>query len=139
MVRSAQADKKTRFLNVDLDIYSNTNLKLLVAALGEGVFALYMGREGRLWSAHLELAEQPKSADAAIRRFTELILALPPAKRRHWDAASTRDFNIGVQAGSRTRMWELKIAPRTIQSVSSLKARLVVTVYAATALTNVVR
>ncbi len=139
MVKSAQVDKKTRFLNVDLDIYSRTNLKPLATALGQEVFSLYLGREGRLWSAHLELAEQPKSADAAIRRFTELILALRPAKRRHWDTATTRDFNIGVQAGSMTRMWELKISSRTIRRVSSLKARIVVTVYAAAAFPNVVR
>lgn len=133
MMKREQIDRKTRFLNVDLDIYSKTNLKPLVAALGREVFTLHAGREGRLWGAHLELNEIPSSADAIIRRFTALILALPPANRKYWDAAKTRTFNIGVDAGSRPRMWELKLAPRTIQKVSALKARIVVTVYAATA------
>lgn len=132
----AQTVEQTTFLNVDLDIYSKTNLKPLVAALGEEVYVLHLGRERDLWSAHLELAEHPRSVDVAIRRFAALILALPPAARNLWDSATTRDFNIGVQAGSMPRLWEAKIAPQTIQRVSSLKARLVVTVYAATAFSN---
>ena len=136
MRRSVQTVEKTRFLNVDLDIYSKTNLKPLVAALGQEVHVLYLGREGRRSSAHLELPEQPRSADAAIRKFTALILALPPPTRKLWDGATTREFNIGVEAGSKPRMWEIRLAPQTIHGVSSLKARLVVTVYAANTFSN---
>jgi hypothetical protein len=136
MATPAQTVERTAFLNVDLDIYSKANLKPLVAALGKDVYVLHLGRERGLWSAHLELTEHPRSADVAIRRFTALILALPPAARKLWDSATTRDFNIGVQAGSKPRMWEIKFAPQTIQRVSSLKARLVITVYAATAFSN---
>jgi len=136
MTFSTEGGEKTRFLNVDLDIYSKANLRPLVAALGKEVFALHLGREGGLWSAHLELSEEPKNADAAIRCFAALVRALPPTKRRLWDAAVTRDFNIGVQAGSRPHAREIKLSPGTVQKVASLKARLVVTVYAPPAPSN---
>ena len=87
-------DNTTRFLNVDLDIYAKFDLQPLAAAFGLKVFVLYVGREHDLYSAHLELASQPKTADAAIRDFALLILGLPRAKRKLWDTATTRDFNI---------------------------------------------
>jgi len=127
---SNEANERTRFLNVDLDIYSKTNLKPLVTALGNEVLVLYSGREGRLWSAHLELPEQPQNPEGAIRRLAALIPALPPAAQRLWYAATRREFNIGVQAGSRPHAREIKLAPGTIHKVASLEARLVVTVYA---------
>lgn len=128
--------ESTRFLNVDLDIYSKTHLKPLVSALGKEVFALHQGREGRLWSAHLELSDQPRSADEAIRRLSALIRSLPPEARRLWDAAKIRDFNVGVQGGWKPHARTVKLAPGTIRIASSLKARLVVTIYAARAFSN---
>jgi hypothetical protein len=95
------------------------------------VVVLYAGREIDLYSTHLELARQPKNADAAIRDFSALINGLPRAKRKLWDTATIRDFNIGVQSKGKAKPHEIKLTTRTMQAVSSLKARVVVTVYAA--------
>jgi hypothetical protein len=122
-------NRKTQFLNVDLDLYSKRDLRPLIAALGETVFALYAGREGKLWSAHLELAEAPRSADAAIRKFSALVRALPPAARNLWDQAKTREFNIGLQAGFSGKPLEFKLANRTLCDVASIHARVGVTIY----------
>src|SRR5262245_42478097 len=46
----------SKFLNVDLDIYSSSPLDSLVKTLGRQVITLYAGREGRRHSAHLEMA-----------------------------------------------------------------------------------
>lgn len=125
-----------KFLNVDLDIYSRTKLEPLVAAFGENVFVLYAGRERGLYSAHLELAGYCKTADAAIRSLAALVCRLPPAKRKLWNAATTRDFNIGVQSAARDRPFEMELAAPTIRLVSSLNARVVVTVYPPELLTS---
>jgi hypothetical protein len=126
----------TGFLNVDLDIYAPFDLQPLVAAFGLKVFVLYAGREHDLYSAHLELVRPPKNAGVAIRDFASLVLALPRAKRRLWDTATTRDFNIGVQSVATANPYEIKLAVSTIQAVSSLNARVVVTVYAPDLLTS---
>jgi len=129
MRNSAQATTRARFLNVDLDLYSMKKLDGLVSALGDDVYALYAGREGRLWSAHLELAEAPRSADAAMRKFSGLVRALPPAARNLWDRARSREFNIGLQAGSVGKPLEFKLTTRTLRDVSSINARIGVTIY----------
>jgi hypothetical protein len=123
--------KTTKFLNVDLDIYSRSDLKPLVTALGQSVLTLHVGREGQTNSAHLELSREPKTADFAIRTLAALIHALPKVERKLWDAAKVRDFNVGVQAAMEPHSYEIPLAYETIKLASELKARIVLTVYAA--------
>jgi len=115
---------------VDLDIYSRSKLDPLAAAFGQKAAALYVGRERHLYSAHFELNWQPKTPDAAIRGLAALVLGLPRTERRLWDAAISRAFNIGIQAAAGAKPYEAKVAPGTLEVVASLKARIVVTVYA---------
>jgi len=121
----------TTFLNVDLDIRSRQDLDPLIAALGRRILVLHAARHGRTYTAHLELARSPKSSDAAIRAFAGLIRALPKGARRLWDTATVRDFNIGVQAAMQPHAYEIALAHETIEAVSALRARIVLTVYAA--------
>jgi len=123
--------KATTFLNVDLDLYSRSNLQPLVAALGQRVFTLHVGRKGQTYSAHLELSREPKTADLAIRSLAALIDTLPKAERKLWDTANVRDFNVGVQAAMRPHSYEIPLAYETIKIASALKARIVFTIYAA--------
>jgi hypothetical protein len=121
----------TTFLNVDLDIYSRSDLQPLVAALSQKTFVLHAARYGRSHSADLELARSPKTANGAIRIFAGLISGLPKRERRLWDMATARDFNIGVQAATQPHSYEIRLAHDTVETVSALKARIVVTVYGA--------
>jgi hypothetical protein len=123
-------DDTISFLNVDLDIYSRSRLDALAAAFGNKMVVLFVGRELHRYSAHLEVAGNTKSADATIQRICKLVRGLPRASRKLWDAAITRDFNIGIQAASRPRAFEFVLDARTVQKVASLNARIVVTVYA---------
>ncbi len=123
--------KTTTFLNVDLDLYSRSNLQPLVTALGQRVFTLHLGREGQTYSAHLELSREPKTADFAIRSLAALIHTLPKAERKLWDTAKVRDFNVGVQAAMQPHSYEIPLAYETIKIASALKARIVLTIYAA--------
>ena len=128
---ATRLDDMTGFLNVDLDVYAKFSLRPLATAFGKNVVVLFAGREFDFYSTHLELARQPKNADAAIRDFAALINGLPRAKRKLWDTAAIRDFNIGVQSKGKAKPREVKLTTRTMQAVTSLKARVVVTVYAA--------
>ena len=123
---------QTAFINADLDIWSRSRLNRLVTAFGNGVDVLFVGREGAHYGAHLELSErgQARSADTFIRRLAALVVALPRQARKLWDEAEIREFNIGIQAGSRPCSWESRLRPSTIHLAAQLKAGVVVTVYA---------
>jgi len=123
----------TCFLNVDLDIWSRTDLAPLVAAFGERVFVLYVGPEGRRHGAHLELAGSGirGSADSLIQAFVALIRALPRSARLHWRTASLRSFNVGIQASTQPYSYELQLQPETLRAVAHIGAAVTFTVYAA--------
>jgi hypothetical protein len=124
--------EETRFLNVDLDLYSKSSLQPLVTTMGEKVVVLHVGRHKRTYNAHLELAASglSETADSLIRSFCALIRALPRSAVEIWNAAKVRDFNIGVQGDVHPPSFEIALAPETLRAASLLKARIVLTVYA---------
>jgi hypothetical protein len=124
-------ESETRFLNVDVDIWSNSPLDRLVDAFGRKVCALHVGREGRNFSAHLELAVFPRNADQLIRRFVTLVDGLPAPARTLWNRARIREFNIGIQAGTGPHSYELRLRPETLREVARVDARVGLTVYGA--------
>src|SRR5258708_38519155 len=122
----------TSFLNVDLDIYSKSNLQPLVTAMGKKVHVLFVGRIKRTYQAHLELRESglSESADSIIRGFCVLIRALPKAALELWNAAKVRDFNVGVEAAMQPHSHEIALASKTVRAAAEVNARIVLTVYA---------
>ena len=129
MAQSKGRSSTTEFLNVDLDIYAQYDLLPLASAFGKKVIVLYVGRERRRYSAHLELAGMAKSADSAIRGFCALIQALPRAERQLWNHAKRRDFSIGVQAGEQPNSCDFAVEAETVRAVAHSGARIVLTVY----------
>jgi hypothetical protein len=120
---------KTTFLNVDLRIYSKSDLQPLVNAMGDKIKRLYVGREWRMFKAQLELAVQPKSPESAVREYCKLIQELPQEARKLWDAARTREFDIGIEGPRTTKFYWFSIAPTVIKASSEINAFIVVTIY----------
>ena len=125
-------EDRTHFLNVDLDVFSRTPLDPLVAAFGEKVFVLHVGKWRRRYSAHFELHGYSKnpSADVLIKRFVQLVKRLPKPARRLWNKAYAREFNIGIEAVTKSAVFELRLQPETLSDVAAVRGRVVVTVYA---------
>jgi hypothetical protein len=119
----------TEFLNVDLDIYSKSDLQPLVTALGKKVFVLHVGRHKRTYKAVLELSKIAKSADSIILAFCALIRALPKAPRKLWDEAKIREFSIGIQARLEPIAFEITLDEKTVRAASEVNARINVTIY----------
>jgi hypothetical protein len=126
-----RAPDAAQFLNVDLDVYSRSDLQPLVNRFGKKVIALYVGRERRRYSAHLELAryQRKPAADSTIRAFCTLIRALPKRERELWNGATRREFSVGVQAGLRPFACDFRIEAQTVKAVAELGAAIVLTVY----------
>jgi hypothetical protein len=125
-----RAEKLARFLNVDLDIYSRSNLQPLVSALGKRVLVLHVGRIKRAYCAHLELNKLAKDPDSVIRCFCSLLQSLQGAPRKLWNGATVRAFNIGVQAEAEPFAYEIALSNATLSAASEIGARIVVTIYA---------
>jgi len=120
----------TRFLNVDVDVWSRSDLRPLVAAFGRKILVHYVGKERGVSSAHFSLASaHGKTPDAIIRRLVVLIEALPRPARRLWNRAHRRDFNVGIQAGAEPHSHELAVNSATLALVAGVGGRIVVTTY----------
>jgi hypothetical protein len=125
-------DEGTHFLNVDLEVFSRAPLDGLVAAFGEKVDVLHVGKWGQRYGAQLEVSGSGYQAQAErlIHRFVAMVRALPSSKRRLWDGAQSREFNLGIEATARSKVFELKLAPKTLKAIVSVGGTVVVTVYA---------
>ena len=90
-----------------------------------------MGQIRRKYWARFELRTQPRNPDLAIRRLVAAIEGLPARQRASWKRATTRDFNIGIQAGEGPGHREFSVAPTTAVMVGNIGGRIVITVYGA--------
>jgi hypothetical protein len=125
------AERTTQFLNVDVDVWSTSDLQPLITALGRHILVHYVGEERGAYSAHLSLASAyNRDADTRIRRLVALIDRLPPAARRLWDRARARDFNLGIQGGLAPFSHEIALEERTVALVAGVRGRIVITTYA---------
>jgi len=120
---------ETQLANVDLDIYSRTNLEPLVEAFGKKVFVLYVGPFRRSYKAVLELSGNAQSADAKMLAFCRLIRALPRAERTLWDGASVREFNIGLRGGMEPMTFEMTVSEKAVRAAAGVNARIGFTLY----------
>jgi hypothetical protein len=124
---------RTHFLNVDLDLVSDRDLRPLARALeASGAYRLRLGRDaaGR-HVASFELDTPGRSLDSTLRKFVRVIRLLPPEARAVWDGATERVFNAGFEVGPRPRAWETRVAPKTLQLLAGIGAGLALTLYPA--------
>lgn len=127
------SSQPTHFINVDLDLESDTPLNPIFEFWGERVFVLHHdGTPERGWSCGLELAPEKRTAEEAIVTFVELVTELPTELRERWDSLTTRKLDVGVQAGAHPRSWNFAVTAETLARLGEIDAQLVCTVYATT-------
>lgn len=128
------------FINVDLEIAARTRAQLapLIEQLEERMFELYIGRIRSLYHAHYESrgpasirrkGRREKSPTAVIHELADAIEGLDTAGRRAWNAASIRDFNVGIEIPVGVWTVEHGIEADAIQRIAALQGRVVFTVY----------
>jgi len=89
-----------RFINVDLEVWSRTDLADLNDAIQEQAFVLYAGKARRKYLVSFEARlVRPSSPEKAIWALLTIVDSLPPAARRAWKSAQSRVFNIGYDGG----------------------------------------
>ena len=88
------------FINVDLEIWSRTDLAALARALEPRSLILYAGRSRRKFLVAIEAkSSRLTSPERTMWSLLELIESLPPAARRSWKSAESRVFNVGYEGG----------------------------------------
>jgi hypothetical protein len=123
------SDASARYLNVDLEIRSPSDLAPLAKAVSRQLIVLYAGKVGREYLLSLEVNGLSSNPDAVIRRFDRVIGSLSPAARRLWLRARDRVFDVGVEAAGGKVPLVVTLAPDTVKTVARLKARIALTVY----------
>jgi hypothetical protein len=120
----------TEFLNVDLDIRSRRSVAPLLKVWPSAQTPDRKPGHAPRW-ALVSGSSYKKSADRVVRDLIALVDSLPPQARRCWTAASSRVFDIGIQAGLAPRNFEdVRLSPATLRAVARVKGTVVVTVYA---------
>jgi hypothetical protein len=119
-----------RFLNVDLEVESRSDLDLLTAAMGKRVVVLYSGPVSKS-KRHLlavECARHFAGPNEAIRALCAIIENLPPEARRVWDGAR-KEFDIGCEWEPSNALSRFTIRPETVRRMANLGASLAISHY----------
>ena len=70
-----------------------------------------------------------RTVESCVRGFVRLVRGLSPAGRRAWDAASSRQFDVGVRAGWGPENLKLGVSGEALRGLVDVGGELVLTVY----------
>jgi hypothetical protein len=118
------------FLNVDLDIESKTDLKVLEAELGRKVYVLPGGPVSPgCFLLRLEILPQHKNPDDTICAFCSLLEGLSPKGKRAWRSAHKKEFDVGHNVAQGHAASQFSLRAETVKRLSALGATLGLTFY----------
>jgi hypothetical protein len=120
-----------RYIQTDLEIRADFDLRRLVKSFGDAVYKLACGHPevGPLTFAGLELSDYSPSLNKTLRNFCKIIEALPERGRTLWDKASSRVFDIGFESGDDRPVMPITIDPKLFVRIAALGATVAVTIY----------
>jgi catechol 2,3-dioxygenase-like lactoylglutathione lyase family enzyme len=115
------------FLNVDLELAVDIEPGALISAFEP--HAVVLARPAGRVAFELNTPVCPSTPEPLVRRFAQLIKALPPEARQVWDRATQRVFDIGIHAfaGAPTEGHRLSLA--ALQDAVDIGAEIAITVY----------
>jgi hypothetical protein len=116
----------TKFLNVDLDLRSQSDLGELLGALEPAVIVLYETAN----SASVEMNREFASLENTVVHFISIIKEFSPAVNKIWNQCDFRRINIGIQAGLGPREAYFTLSSQAISLLASVHCEITFTVYA---------
>lgn len=121
------------FLNVDLDIESNTDLSPVFENLGKKISVLNNQNENGVFKYSLEIGKCLESPGLVLKEFFSIFLALPPEFREFYLDCSRMVFDVGFEcegkaSGSPIQIREI-VSSDIIHSLSKMNAEIAITVY----------
>jgi hypothetical protein len=152
MTKSTSPPLGPHFINVDLEIWSRSDLAVLGAAVEKTALVLYVGKSRGSQLVALE-ADRTKlsSPESIIWALLDVMKTLPAAARRLWKGADARVFNIGYQAEDfvtvlhqdpansgrwrakdpqrAAKVYESSLSPKLLQAVARVEGTITTTIY----------
>jgi hypothetical protein len=123
----------TRFLNADLEIFSESPLQPLIDEIGERAFLLHGGpfSEEFPYMASYEIDHDPesKTPDALILAFCDLISSFSPESRLLWDGARKRVIDLGYEVPPGCERIQDSIPSIALLTMAGLRIDLAWTIY----------
>jgi len=140
--RTRQLEKivepETQFLAVDLEIVSRRQIDQLAPAFGANVGINRNVKVGKDYVLLLSTGgKTPFSEDfnkminQTILMQVKLVHKLPEVARKQWDDARTKTFDIGIQAGGKPHVFEVRLTKQTTSAVSAVGGSIQFTIYGA--------
>ena len=118
-----------RYLNVDLEIESKSDLSKIVEEFGEDVSVLYCGEMRGYQHASFEMPGNTAGADETISHFCWLVEQLTKEAREVWDGCCSRVMDVGYESGTSPQNFRSEIRASTVQRVAAIGASIVITIY----------
>ncbi len=136
--RKVSVEPETQYLAVDLEIISSRQIDQLAPAFGTNVG---INRSEKVGKDHVLLlstgGKTPfrddfnKLINQTILMQVKLVHKLPEAARKQWDRAKAKKFDIGIQAGGKPHVFEVRLTKQTIAAVSAVGGSIQFTIYGA--------
>jgi hypothetical protein len=108
-----------RYLNVDLEIESKSDLSKIVEEFGDDVSVLYCGEMRGYQHASFEISANIADADETINHFCLLVEGLPKDARE----------DVGFESGTSPQNFRSEIRASTVQRVAAIGASIIITIY----------
>jgi hypothetical protein len=127
--------EETEFLAVDLVIVSSRRIDLVAPAFGRHVSVMRNEKIGRKTILLLSTGDYTthnnidKRINKLILSQVKLVQALPKEARQQWDNATTRTFDVGIQAGKSPTVYEMRLTRQTVSAVAAVGGSIQITVY----------
>jgi hypothetical protein len=128
---SRRKTEPTSFINVDLEISSESDLSELVNHLAKDLCLLHHSQaEGK---HHASFEVRPSTStdnpNEFIAVFHTVISSLPSPLRPIWDNCQRRLFDIGIQGGWKPNIYTIPLTANCISQLAELQTECLVTIY----------
>jgi hypothetical protein len=90
-----------RFLNVDLDLITQTKPTQIIRDFGEDAVVLASDKTAEGYFTRFEMSVSPDTAEEVISEYQRLLGRLSPSAVTEWRNAKRREFNFGYDAPPR--------------------------------------
>lgn len=122
-----------RFLNADLEIFSESSLQPLIDEIGDRATLLHGGPFSEefpfMASYEMDHDSENKSPDGLILAFCDLVSSFSPASRMLWDGAKNRVIDLGYEVPPGCERIQDSIPSKTLLAMAGLGIKLAWTIY----------
>jgi hypothetical protein len=128
---SSRKTEPTSFINVDLEVFSESDLSELLDHLSGKLCLLHHGVTDGLHHACLEVRPNRSNDEPNefIATFHNAVSSLPPGPRSAWDACKRRVIDLGFQSGWKPNIYTMPLNTGSVKQLAELQTEFLITIY----------